>query len=214
MNGWQTVLLVVAFGTLAWFAIGMGWNLRRGRKALRWLQRALPRLGARTTFQWLGSSVVELRINDAEAPFVRATLLVVLEPRDVPWLWLGAHLRGRRDMLVLRGELAHVPSLELDLLAPRSWSRTLAKTAPEWRAETLAELELAAPVASLPRCRTLAARAIADELAPLALSFERLLVRKKSPQLELHVRLPDEARADPERWVHAFCSLGARVGAS
>src|SRR3989304_4149460 len=118
----QTILVVLVAIVLGWFAFGMIWNIRRGNAVLRWMQGGLPRLGERTTLRWLGSSAVHLSIAKAQSPFRQVDLLLVMEPRDVPWFWILAHARGRRDVLIVRGQLASAPRFEFDLLAPGSWS--------------------------------------------------------------------------------------------
>ena len=107
---------------MLWFALGTQRNIKRGNALLRWLQDGLPLLGERTTLRWLGSSVVELRISQPEAPFREAELLVVLEPRDLGALWALAHRRGRRDFLILRVRLVRPPRFNADLADPRSWT--------------------------------------------------------------------------------------------
>src|SRR3972149_5386331 len=120
----QTVLLVLVSVIMGWFALGTVWNIRHGNAVLRWMQAGLPKLGERTTLRWLGSAAVDLGIAKARAPFRQAQLLLVLEPRDVPWFWIIAHARGRRDMLIVRGQLLSAPQYEFDLLAPGSWSES------------------------------------------------------------------------------------------
>ncbi|MGH2384997.1 MAG: hypothetical protein ACRDGB_08125 [Candidatus Limnocylindria bacterium] len=116
----------LAFALLAavmlWFAFGTQRNIRRGNDLLRWLQDGLPLLGERTTLRWLGSSVVELRITEPEAPFRDAQLLIVLEPRDLGALWALAHRRGRRDFLIVRARLARAPRFRVDLADSQSWT--------------------------------------------------------------------------------------------
>jgi hypothetical protein len=107
---------------MLWFALGTQRNIRRGNALLSWLQDGLPLLGERTTLRWLGSSVVELRISQPEAPFREAELLVVLEPRDLGALWALAHRRGRRDFLILRVRLVRPPRFNADLADSRSWT--------------------------------------------------------------------------------------------
>src|SRR5919198_4169854 len=89
-------LLIALLVVLLWFALGTRNNIRKGNDLLRWLQTGLPLLGRRTTLRWLGSSVAELQIANADAPFRDATVMVVLEPRDVGLLWAFARARGRR----------------------------------------------------------------------------------------------------------------------
>ena len=112
----------VAAAVLGWFVVGTELNLRRGRHLLRWLEEGLPLLGPRTTLRWLGSSAIELRVQEALGPLRRAELFIVLEPRDLPViLWWFRH-RGRRDLLIVRGELRDPPRGEFEVIDPRAWS--------------------------------------------------------------------------------------------
>ena len=103
------IFVVVVIAIVGWFALGTHLNVRKGHRFLEWLQSGLPLVGEKTTLRWLGSSVVHLQIENAREPFRRVEVLVVLEPRDVPPLWLLSRLRGRRDLLIVRTELRSVP---------------------------------------------------------------------------------------------------------
>jgi len=107
---------------VGWFALGTQYNIRKGHDAMRWLQDGLPVVGEKTNLRWLGSSVVELKIQSAKPPFRSVTVLVVLEPRDVAPLWALARLRGRRDLFIFRGVLQKLPRTELEAFDPSSWS--------------------------------------------------------------------------------------------
>ncbi|MGH2393136.1 MAG: hypothetical protein ACRDGH_06510, partial [Candidatus Limnocylindria bacterium] len=117
-----SLAIAMLAAVMLWFALGTQRNIRRGNALLTWLQDGLPLLGERTTLRWLGSSVVELRISQPEAPFREAQLLVVLEPRDLGALWALAHRRGRRDFLIVRVRLVRPPRFTADLADPRSWT--------------------------------------------------------------------------------------------
>jgi len=116
------LFVVVVIAIVGWFALGTHVNVRKGHRVLEWLQGGLPLLGEKTTLRWLGSSVVHLQIEKAREPFRRAEVLVVLEPRDVPPLWLLSRLRGRRDLLIVRTELRSVPKLQVEILDRQAWS--------------------------------------------------------------------------------------------
>ena len=118
----QELVGVLAVAVVAWFAGGTIWNVREGRALMRWMQGGLPILGGRTTVRWLGSTAVEMVINDGKAPFARVTVVTFLEPRDLPWMWALGRSRGRRDTLIIRGVLRRAPVLELEALDPASWS--------------------------------------------------------------------------------------------
>jgi hypothetical protein len=103
------VLTIAALLVVGWFAAGTLWNVRKGGAVMRWMQGGLPLLGPRATVRWLGSTTVELGIAGAKPPFERVTLVIFLEPRDLPWLWGITHLRGRRDTLIVRAQLRNPP---------------------------------------------------------------------------------------------------------
>src|SRR5918999_683306 len=131
------ILLVLI--VMLWFTWGTQRNISRGNELLRWLQAGLPVLGRRATVKWLGSSAVELGIVEPAPPFAEASVVVVLEPRDVPWFWAWARRRGRRDFLILRARLERHPGLELEAGDETGWTggdRTAALDEGSWaRAE-------------------------------------------------------------------------------
>jgi hypothetical protein len=205
----QTLLFALLALVMGWFALGIVWNIRQGNAMLRWMQAGLPRLGEKTTLRWFGSSAVELAIARARPPFRRIELVLVLEPRDVPWFWLIARLRGRRDMLIVRGQLTTAPPYEFDLLAPGSWSeRQLVShgEARQWVSEALtgASFRAPAPTRSLSRQLAPAALEAARQVQPVVW---RLSSRREFPQLELHVPLPDPRRVDAAQFFNALRAL-------
>jgi hypothetical protein len=181
---------IAAVAVVAWFAAGTIWNVRLGREVLRWMQGGLPLLGGRTSVRWLGSSAVELAINEGKAQFAKVTVVVFLEPRDLPW-WPASRALGRRDTLIVRGALRRAPALQLEILDPASWScrDALPRVPREWpvRRDGLAVHHESA-----------AALALGDELLARAgragMVVARLSVRRAEPHFQLHVRLPERGR--------------------
>jgi hypothetical protein len=211
------LLVILLVGTImGWYGFGVVVNVRRGNAVLKWMQTGLPRLGQKTTLRWLGSSAVQLGIAKARAPFRRAELLLVLEPRDVPWLWLPARQRGRRDMLIFRGQLVNAPRFEYDLLAPGSWSERERMHRPavrEWQAEDLDGINFRAPAATRSLSRQEAPEAL--KLArQLSATVWRLSSRREYPQLELHIPLPDPRRDDAASFFASLRSLAQIIGPS
>lgn len=112
---------------LGWYAWGTQYNVRRGNDALKWLQQGLPVVGAKTTFRWLGSSVVELKLAQAGDPFRTFEVLIVLEPRDIPIFWLLGRMDGRRDLIIMRSQLVRAPKFDLEARGSEAWKATSAK---------------------------------------------------------------------------------------
>lgn len=173
---------------LLWFAFGTQRNIRMGNDLLRWLQDGLTIVGQRTTLRWLGSSAVELRIAEANQPFREATILVVLEPRDVGLLWAWARWRGRRDFIIVRANLRAAPRYGVDARDPRGWTGTLEPDSDDWRQIDWPDpdVETRATAGADPTAVKAAWRAIEDATG----GIWRLTVQPVVPHIELHVRPP------------------------
>jgi hypothetical protein len=197
-----------AVAVVAWFAAGTIANIRTGRATLRWMQEGLPVLGGRTTLRWLGSSVAEMVIAEAKPPFTRVTLVIFLEPRDLPW-WPISHILGRRDTLIVRGVLNRAPALEFEALDPASWSGrdALPRVPREWpvREENIAVHHEGA--AALER-----AQALLQQARHAGLTIQRLSVRRADPHIQLHMPLPDRLRPAREFFeaVHDISKLALK----
>ena len=179
-----------AVAVVAWFAAGTIANIRTGRAIMRWMQEGLPVLGGHTTLRWLGSSVAEMVIAEAKPPYTRVTVVIFLEPRDLPW-WPISHLLGRRDTLIVRGVLNRVPALEFEALDPASWSArdVLSRVPREWpvrKDDVAVHYENAA---ALER-----AQALLERARHAGLTIWRLSVRRADPHFQLHMPLPDRQR--------------------
>jgi len=174
-------ILVVVF-VVGWFAAGTQYNVRKGHQAMRWLQEGLPVIGEKTTLRWLGSSIVELKIQQAKPPFSHATVLFVLEPRDVSIIWAFARWRGRRDLFIFRAGLRTQPHAEVEVLDSSSWStRGIAR---QIKSEQWAPLSVQPPLVayarpSAPQINELLATAAVDG-CPLV----RLAIHRSEPNLE------------------------------
>ena len=214
MEDWgQTLLIAAIIIVLGWFALGLTWNLRKGNALLRWMQAGLPQLGERTTMRWLGSSAVEMVIGKARSPFKQVTLLTVMEPRDIPWLWLISYFQHRRDVLIVRAQLQTAPMYEFDLIAPDAWNETKQAgqlEARQWAIESLDDLNFSAPSTT----RSLS-RAIAIEAVPVARRIHprvwRLSARRSGTQLELHIPLPNLRQTSASDFFTAVRNLGEQL---
>jgi len=192
------LFVIVVIAIVGWFALGTHINVRKGHRFLEWLQGGLPLVGEKTTLRWLGSSVVHLQIEKAREPFRRVEVLIVLEPRDVPPLWLLSRLRGRHDLLIIRTELRSVPTQQVEILDRQVWS-TLAIEREvkqlQWRLIPFDNPPFLAyglpPVANVTQLLAQAEGA--------GLALVRVGVRRTNNNLEMQWRLPaqpaSEARA-------------------
>ncbi len=207
-------VLVLVVVLLAFFAVGSGVNVRRGNAAMRWLQGGLKQIGDKATVRWIGTTAVQLGLAQAKPPFEEAAVVVFLEPRDLPWLWTIARLRGRRDTLILRARLARPPVVDVELLDRASWSGRDALRG--MRDERWSVREPAAPGALAAFYKYENALAKGDALSDLAreagATVRRLSVRRNEPHLTFHVDLP-AAPVDAAGFFRTVRALGELASA-
>jgi hypothetical protein len=205
-------LVMLFLAVMLGFALGTGRNVSRGNDILRWLQAGLPLIGRKTTLRWLGSSVVELAIADANDPFREATVLTVLEPRDLVWLWPIARRRGRRDFLVVRCSLKRAPRIAVEVADRRAWTgrdRPRQADEEEWQPVEAWTAHVRASVAM--GADGLLARRLWDRLAAASAGPWRLSVRRTVPHLEVHVLAPGTADASADRLFRAVREIALEV---
>jgi hypothetical protein len=205
-----SLLVLVAVGFLILFALGTQQNVRRGESFLTWLQSGLPVLGRRTTVRWLGSSAVELKINEPNSPFSATETLVVLEPRDVGWLWAWSRSRGRRDFIIIRGRLEQSPSFELEAGDTRGWTGAdrLKRLDPEaWHQDKWGDIQ----VAHTAGADTATIRRFWQDFDSVSNGVWRLSVRRDNPHLEIHVLPPDREASEARVLFEKFRELGRAV---
>jgi len=189
MSPEAAIFVVVVIAIVGWFALGTHVNVRKGHRFLEWLQDGLPLVGEKTTLRWLGSSVVHLQIEKAREPFRRVEVLVVLEPRDVPPLWLLSRLRGRRDLLIIRTELRYAPKMQVEILDLQAWStRAVEKEVRQQQWQAVPSGSLPFQVYTLPPMANIA-ELVAEAGRP-GLPMVRIGVRKTNNSLEMQWQLP------------------------
>ena len=116
-----SLIIALCIILIGWYAIGTILNRGRAQSFLRTLRPALSELGSRANFRWRTSAGLEVRILEPVEPFAEIAIQVMLEPREVLFLWLFNHfVRGRRDQFVLRAQLGKKPAFEFLLADARS----------------------------------------------------------------------------------------------
>lgn len=215
LSALQSALLLLLILVLLWFALGTQRNMRKGNDALKWLQGGLPLLGKRTTLKWLGSTAVQVNVSDPRAPLHEAEVLVVLEPRDLGWLWAWSMRRGRRDFLILRGRLQGAPRFELEAGDAAGWTGKDRLRRLDWGAWSEADwgregIRVAHSADADPEL----IRPMWEDLRSLAGSVWRLSVRRDNPHLEVHMPLPNVETVEVKRVIQAFLELARNVSST
>lgn len=207
-------LIVAALIIMGWFAWGMISNLRCGDRMIKWMRQGLSRISPKSTFRWLGTSVVEMVIHQGKRPFRRLDTLLVLAPRDVFWMMLSARLQRREDFLIFRAHLHTPPLVDLELADPRTWSgNTALKQAQSrnWEGRDYGNLRLMAPHGLLDLA-TQTLEQLAQPMQALSGRYIRFSLRRQAPHLEIHLPFPDTAHTDAQAYFEALRALGQRIG--
>ena len=200
---------------MGWFAVGSIWNVRKGKAILRWMQGGLP-LSRRAHDRPLARhDSVEMVIQKAKHPFEQVTLVIFLEPRDVPWIWGLSRARGRRDTLIVRARLGRAP-----LRTSRSLDRgelVGARRAPRMASEQWSVREPAGQEPLPVFYKSERAVALADDRSSTSarhagLTVRRLSVRRVEPHFQLHVDLPADCHAPPRSSSRRSAPSGERAG--
>lgn len=209
----QSILVIVVALVMGWFAFGILYNLRHGDALLKWMKGGLPRVGERVTYRWLGSSVAELGISQAKPPLRSLQIMIVLSPRDVPWLWLPAYFRGRRDTLIFRAQLTTAPRIDMDWVQPAFWTGRMAvedATEKNWLQSDYRELRLLSPAVY----QKLAVSMLEQQTEPMQVLspvYHRFSLRRDEPHLEVHLPLPDYKHIPADQYFKALQDLAQQI---
>ena len=211
----QTIVIIAAVIIMGWFAFGVVYNLRRGDALLKWMQNGLPKIGQRTTFRWLGTSVAELIIAHAKKPFRRLETVLVLKPRDVFWMTIIAHLQGRDDIVIFRAHLSTAPPVDLELVDPKTWSgRSALQQVVErrWESKAYQDMQLLAPKGLLDLAATVLDK-LAIPMQKLSPRYVRFSLRRDAsqPNMELHMPFPGYRTLDATQYFDALRELAHAI---
>lgn len=205
------ILMTGAILAVGWFFLGMQWNVHKGQRLLRWMQEGLPLLSERTTLEWVGTSLVRLRMREAKNPFREVELLLVFEPRDVPLLWLFSRWRGRRDLMIVRARLRQPPAFEGEWANPAMWTgREILQriVRGEWEEIDLAGGRLAYRGAVAPRV----IEECLSDLRHRHPYVARLSVRRAEPHhLQIHVGFPMDRKVPAREVFQQIRRIAERI---
>lgn len=106
------IVLVVSFLAGSWL------NRQRSKAIGHWLQAGLTGVGGQTTWKWIRgmNSGAQITVEEAAKPFKRLEINYFLVTRELPPLWGIEWLRGKRDLLAVRGELRAAPEREIEIV--------------------------------------------------------------------------------------------------
>ncbi len=203
----RALFFAVVILLVGWFAAGMLVNVRKGNRVARWLQDGLPLLGEKTTLRWLGSSGIELKLQNPRKPLVNVEIFILLEPRDVPFLWGFFHLRGRRDVLFVRCHSSANPRFQLEAAGPHPWPPAGTRFEEARKQWTSLSSSSPARLIAYAEGQVNAAEQLLETAGNSELRLARLSVRKATPQLEIHWYLQQFEKASAQQLFETILQL-------
>lgn len=207
-----TVILFALLALLCWYLIGMQFNIRRGRGALRWLEQGLPIVGEKAALNWSGVSHVEIQVPKAKEPFRSADVVIDLVPRETPFWWLWKKNMRAQDIIIVRAQLRAAPSFDLVSHSPRVRADEQLKRSGtgQWTAVQggLANAMVADIRGSI---SPYAVNRLIMQTTLEGMTLTRLIVHRSAPNLEVHYLLPQFEQVSAQRVFIGIHQLGEEI---
>jgi hypothetical protein len=134
--GWLAAATLLV-GWYWWFRLA---NRLRAAQILSWIERAFSGHGSVSRARWQGASHFRVDLRLGTSLFRSASLLVELEPRELPLTWLYSRVRKHKETVKFEAELEHRPGGNL-YIQKHHWSGRTRRIKPpslrEWRGVSL-----------------------------------------------------------------------------
>lgn len=207
-----TALLILFLVLLCWYLLGMQYNIRRERRALKWMEQGLPIIGEKAALDWSGVSHVEIQVPKAKEPFRSADVVIDLVPREIPFWWFWRKNVPTQDTIIVRAQLRTAPHFDLVSHSPHVPADEQLKRSGtgQWTAVQggLANA-MTADIRGNISPYTVNRLIVQTTLEGMTLT--RLIVHRSAPNLEVHYLLPQFAQVSSQRVFTGIHQLGEEV---
>ena len=157
---------------------------------MRWVREGIREFGGEATWRRLGASGFQVTVEGTERPFKRIEMMILLESREIPLLWLFNRFRGQRDLMILKADLRTRPKTEMEIVHKRSWITKEVREAIDEKGWASGEIGHTNLIVAR-RGKDIAA--MAEKLSPLLLEHAtyilRISLREASPHLLVNLSL-------------------------
>lgn len=207
-----TLALVVFLVLLCWYLIGMQYNIRRGRRALKWLEQGLPIIGEAAALNWSGVSQVQIQIPKAKEPFRAAEVLIQMKSREIPFWWFWKKEAAKQDALIIRAHLRAAPRFDLVSHSPHVLADEQLKRSGtgQWTA-VQGGLANAMNADIRGTISPYAVNRLIVQTTLEGMTLTRLIVHRSAPNLEVHYLLPEFKQVSPQRLFTSLHQLGDEI---
>jgi hypothetical protein len=207
-----TCVLIVFLLLLCWYLFGMQYNIRLGRRALKWLEMGLPIIGEKAALNWSGVSHAHLQILKTKDPFRAAEIVIDLKPREIPLFWFWRRGFRRQDTFIFRAQLRAAPRFDLVSHSPHVLADEQLKRSGtgQWTAVQggLANAMVADIRGSI---SPYAVNRLIVQTNLEGLILTRLVVHRSSPNVEVHYLFPRFEQVSAQRVFTSLHQLGEEI---
>ena len=125
MVGWFATDVVVAVALLvAWYLWFRHYNRHKSIEVLQRIKSAFAGHAQIVGVRWASASRFSVRLRMLSTLFQHASVLVELQPRELPPKWLWARLRHHKEALTFEADLECQPAFNLEVHNHRWFGRT------------------------------------------------------------------------------------------
>lgn len=115
---WWTLSLnlsIVCFLFVLWYSLCLRGNRRRAQKLVANIEAAFCGHGHVCGVEWRSGSEFLVRMRLAGCAFTHPSIVVQMFPREMPFRWIGAKLRKRRETMTFEANLLCPPGFNLEV---------------------------------------------------------------------------------------------------
>ncbi|HZQ05517.1 MAG TPA: hypothetical protein VFD70_02995 [Anaerolineae bacterium] len=207
-----SLALFVFLVLLCWYLLGTQFNIRRARRAIKWLEQGLPVIGEKASLNWSGVSHVQLIVNKAKDPFRSAELVIDLQPRELPLYWFWKQRKNQKDTIIFRAQLRAAPRFDLVSHSPHVPADEHLKRSGsgQWTAVQggLANAMTADIRGSI---SPYAVNRLIVQTTLDGVTLTRLVVHRSAPNIEVHYLLPLFEQVSAQRVFTSLHQLGEEI---
>ena len=205
----ERILWIVLIMLVAAFLGGTWLNRQRSKAIGKWLQAGIGLLGERIAWRWIRSmnSGAEATVAETRPPFRQVQLAYFLLTREFAPLWITELLRGKRDLLSIKGHLRSDPAREYEVVPLHGKLRAALDASVEERSWQWHELSDGLGLYTQTPVDGKIIGPVSTFLKTYGPYIERLSVRKRQPHVILFLRLTGAENRPVDELIRALQKL-------
>ncbi len=105
---------------VTWYGVGSYINRQRIGRAANWVRDGVRPFAGQATIRTIGTNAFTISVQDSTPPFRELHVTVLLESREMPFVWAWNRIRKHTDLIYFRADLQKLPYRSLEVYLDRS----------------------------------------------------------------------------------------------